>query len=81
MRRAAISVPSNIAEGNGRGHTKEFVQFLFLARGSLMELMTQIEIAFRFEFLNEETNEELKSKCKAINMMLHKLIKSIKAKL
>ncbi|MFO7882020.1 MAG: four helix bundle protein [Kosmotogaceae bacterium] len=80
IRRAAISVPSNIAEGNGRGHSKEFIQYLYLARGSLMELITLIEISYRLGFLKEETNNELKEKCKSINMMLYKLIKSLKDK-
>jgi four helix bundle protein len=47
MKRAAVSVPSNIAEGSERNNTKELIQFLFIARGSLAELQTQIKLARR----------------------------------
>lgn len=47
MRRAAVSIPSNIAEGCGRKNTKEYIQFLYISKGSLFELETQIEIAYR----------------------------------
>ena len=80
MRRAAISIPSNIAEGNGRAHSKEYIQFLYLARGSLMELMTQLEIAHRLNYINIEENTEIYDQCEIILKMLHKLITSIKKK-
>jgi len=51
MRRAAVSIPSNIAEGCGRKNTKEYIQFLYISKGSLLELETQIEIAYRLNFL------------------------------
>ena len=53
MRRAAISVPSNIAEGQGRDSVKEFIRFLSMARGSLRELSTQIEICERLNFFDQ----------------------------
>ena len=54
IRRAAISVPSNIAEGSGRKHKKETIQFLHISRGSLYELDTQLNIAMLINVLNEE---------------------------
>ena len=59
MRRAAVSVASNIAEGKGRRHDKEFRQFLFHARGSLLELETQLEIATKLEYLTGKESSEV----------------------
>jgi four helix bundle protein len=54
LRRAAISVPSNIAEGTGRNHKKDSIQFFFIARGSLYEIETQLIIACDLDFLSKE---------------------------
>ena len=59
MRRCAVSVPSNIAEGQGRLSTGEFKQFLGNARGSLFELQTQITIAERLKFVTTERAQQL----------------------
>ena len=59
MRRASVSVPSNIAEGAARTGTKEFLQFLSVSRGSLSELETQVLIAKKLEYIKDE-NEILK---------------------
>ena len=59
MRRAAVSVPSNIAEGKGHRSDPEFVHFLFHARGSLLELQTQLFIARRLDYLSEEKADQL----------------------
>jgi four helix bundle protein len=59
MRRAAVSVPSNLAEGKGHRSDSEFVRFLFHARGSLLELQTQLFIAQRLRYLSEEKADEL----------------------
>ena len=55
LRRAAVSIPSNIAEGYGRGTPNEFARFLAFARGSLYEANTQLELASRLGYLNSKT--------------------------
>jgi four helix bundle protein len=61
MRRAAVSVPSNIAEGRGRRRPNDFANFLGISRGSLMELDTLIEIASRLKLVSDETTQSLES--------------------
>jgi len=78
MRRAAVSVPSNLAEGAGRKGSKEFKQFLNIAQGSLSELDTQIELARMLGYLSRQTYEELVMKITEISKMLYGLSNSIK---
>ncbi len=60
MRRSAVSIPSNIAEGHTREHSKEYLNHLSIAQASLAELQTQIEIASRLQYvLQEEANQAL----------------------
>jgi len=74
MRRAAVSVPSNIAEGKGHRSDPEFVRFLFHARGSLLELQTQLLIARRLKYLSEEKADELVCSSDGIARGLNALI-------
>ena len=74
MRRAAVSIPSNIAEGKGRYSPKELVQFLFRARGSLLELETQIVIAKDLGFMDTEVFSRLKGKSRELGRILNGLI-------
>lgn len=74
MRRAAISVPSNIPEGKGRFYRKELLQFLFHARGSLLELRTQIAIARELRFLQRSDADALTTRTCEIGRLLNGLI-------
>ena len=76
LRRAAVSVPSNIAEGQGRHGAPEFRHFLRQASGSVMEIETQILIAERLKFLNPEVAQELLAQCAEVGKILNGLIKS-----
>lgn len=75
MRRAAISVPSNIAEGAGRKSSKEFIQFLFISLGSLTELETQFIISKELDFI--DSCEDYLRKIKSIKVMLQGLIRAL----
>ena len=78
IRRAAVSVPSNIAEGAGRKGEKEFCRFLYIALGSLSELDTQLEIATRLKYINnEELINSIFDRIIYIRRMISKLIKSL----
>jgi four helix bundle protein len=74
LRRAAISVPSNIAEGKGRHYRKEFVHFLYQARGSLLELETQISIARDLEYLDANTFKNTLGKAEELGRVLNGLV-------
>ncbi len=76
IRRAAVSIPSNIAEGDERGSNKDSVRFFYMAKGSLAELQTQLEIAYDIEYLDEQLMKELEGKCEVIGKMLGSLIKA-----
>ena len=78
MRRAAVSIPSNIAEGNARQSRKDYIHFLIMARGSLAELETQLIIAQELNFLprSDDTLERMRE----VSRMLQGLITSLRRK-
>ena len=77
MRRAAVSIPSNIAEGKDRVSDKEFVHFLTIARGSAAELETQFLICNRLDFLNKNEGTTAVEHCREVGKMLLGLIRSL----
>ncbi len=75
MRRAAVSIPSNIAEGAARHGNKEYIHFLYIALGRKAELETQLIIASNLLFINESDFEHLQKKLEEIGKMLSGLIR------
>jgi four helix bundle protein len=78
IRRSAVSIPSNIAEGKGRRTAGEFQQFLVQARGSLYELETQIWIAVDLAYIETQTGEQFKKRKIELAKMLNALIDAVK---
>ncbi|MDP8298391.1 MAG: four helix bundle protein [Candidatus Tantalella remota] len=79
LRRAAVSVPSNIAEGAARDTTKEFIRFLYIALGSISEVKTQLILSERLRYSKED--EELLSNAETVKKLLFGLIKALKKRL
>jgi four helix bundle protein len=75
IRRCAISVPSNIAEGIGRNHNKDTVQFLYIAKGSLYEMETQLYLAMDLNYITEKTLSETLEHLISIRKLLLGFIK------
>jgi len=77
IRRSSISIPSNIAEGFNRYHNKEYKQFLYIALGSCAELETQIRIANKLGYIEDERSAEILIIISYISRMLSNLIKKL----
>jgi four helix bundle protein len=75
MRRCAVSVPSNIAEGYGRYAEKELARFLHVSIGSLYELQTQLEIARNLEFVGQEQYEELNESTREVDRLMSSFLR------
>jgi len=75
IRRAAVSIPSNIAEGDEFGSNKQAIRFFYLAKGSSAELLTQSIIALEIEYIDKKSFKHIETECKAISGMLGRLIK------
>ena len=80
LQRAAVSVPANIAEGQGRGHTTEFIRFLGISYGSLMEVETHIQIAERLQYTQTDRIELLLERTAEVTRMLNGLMRLLKQK-
>ena len=77
MRRTAVSIPSNIAEGYGRSGSKDYPHFLSIALGSVYELQTQLILGEELEFFETKENAQALELCDRVGMMLNKLIKRL----
>jgi four helix bundle protein len=80
IRRAAVSIPSNVAEGSGRTHLGEYLYHLSIANGSLMELETQLLISQRLGFLPEEATSQLLGRCATLGKMVAGLTRKLSDK-
>ena len=80
LRRCAVSIPSNMAEGYGRHSTQEYLRFLHIAAGSLYELQTQVEISRNLGYLDRSETERLYALCREIERMLSSLIRKLNDK-
>lgn len=78
LRRSVVSVPTNIVEGSDRQYKKEFIQFLYIAKGSLDEANYHLYLAKDLKYISSALYKELDEICIRIRMMLYKLIKSLR---
>lgn len=78
IRRSAVSIPSNIAEGAGRGTDKDFAHFLSQSLGSAYELETQLEIACDLKFVSKESTQEIFQQLNEIQKMINAFRKKLK---
>ena len=77
MRRSAVSIPCNVAEGYRRGHRKEYIQFLYMAHGSCGELETLLSLCFDLGLINKETFEKIYPMQEEVSRLLYGLIASL----
>jgi four helix bundle protein len=80
IRRASVSIAANIAEGYGRKHQKEYIQFLYIAQGSLKELETHLFIAQRVEISSSEDISPILTQCDSVGRLLGGLIRAIETR-
>jgi four helix bundle protein len=80
IRRAAASIPANIAEGHGRETTGAYVNALRIAQGSLKELETHVLLAQTVELMTSDTSDEILRECETVGKLLRALIRSLQAK-
>ena len=74
MRRAVVSIPSNIAEGRSRSSDKDYIRFLFMARGSRAEVETQLLVCLSLNYLSESDVEQALDLCAEVGRMLNSMI-------
>ncbi|NEQ21072.1 MAG: four helix bundle protein [Microcoleus sp. SIO2G3] len=77
IRRAAVSIPANIAEGYGREYRNQYIQFLRIAQGSLKELETHLLLAVRVELITMQTAQPILAQCESTGKLLRALIRAL----
>ena len=77
MRRAVVSIPSNIAKGRGRSSEKDYLRFLFIARGSQAEVETQLLVCVRLDYLSESEIESAMNLCSEVGRMLNSMTRKL----
>ena len=80
LQRAAVSIPANIAEGQGRQHRTEFIQFLCIAKGSLTELETHIQIAHRLSYAKDDEEAALLKRTAEVGRLLNGMLRFLRQK-
>ena len=78
IRRSAVSIPSNIAEGKSRGTRKDYCRFIYIASGSLAELETQIQISIRLGYLDSANEQVIAPQISTLKMMFNSLIAKLR---
>jgi len=81
IRRAVVSIPSNIAKGNGRESERASLHFCLIAHGSLREVETQIQVAHRLSYLDQEQTAQLRRPCDAVGIPLRGLISYLRSQI
>src|ERR1700712_2751459 len=81
IKRSAVSIPSNIAEGSGRNHKKDTLQFFYIARGSAYELETQLYLSYDLSFINDDLLATLLNQLEKVRKLLAGLINYYKSQL
>jgi four helix bundle protein len=81
LRRSAVSIPANVAEGHARMSTREYLRFVSISLGSLAETETHITVARKLGYLSTEQERPLLATCDALSRMLHGLCKSLQTKI
>ncbi len=76
MRRSAVSIVSNVAEGYERNSDKEFIRFLMISKGSIAELRTQLDIAHEISYVEKSVHGDFENRCNTVGSMITKLIQS-----
>lgn len=80
IRRASVSIPANIAEGHGRKTRKEYIQFLYIAQGSLRELETHLMLSKRVKLTRSDEIDSLLNQCESVGRLLSALIRALENK-